>query len=80
MFANTVDIVLGLYLRGLPCLMLGLRGIDRDRGIFTCGAEAGEGAIGDGFHKLPDEPLTFPLGLVIWDLSPSLKGRMSGTV
>ena len=55
--------------------MLGLRGTDRGSGIFTCGAEAGEGAIGDGFHKLPDEPLTFPLGLVIWDLSPPLSER-----
>lgn len=47
--------------------MLGLRGIDRGRGIFTCGAEAGEGASGDRFHKFPDVPLTFPLGHVIWD-------------
>lgn len=48
-------------------------------GRSRCG---GQDARGDGFHKLPDVPLTFPLGLVIWDLSPSppLKGRISGAV
>lgn len=50
--------------------MLVLRGTDRGGDIFTCGGEAGKGAGGDGFHKLPDVPLTFPLGLVILDLSP----------
>lgn len=36
-------------------------------------------ARGDGFHKLPDVTVTFPVGIVISDLSPflPLKGIIS---
>jgi len=54
--------------------MLALKGINRGRGILTCGGETAKRASGDGFHKFPFGPLTFPLGFVIWDLCPTPDG------